>query len=450
MPGCLTELRSAAATVAAADPAVLSPSALGDAVVELRQIIDALEGAWSGLVAALDGSGATDGGTAAWLRSACRLAPAAARSRVVLSRRLGDRAAVASALADGTISVDHARLVTTALAELAGVDPGLAVETEAPLLAAARRVDPARLRREIAHARHALVPAAAADADEQAYRRRHLDVATTFDGTVAVHGILDPEGGETLLVPLAGLSGRTRDDERTSGQRRADALVELCHRQLDRAELPALGGERPHLSVLVPLAALAPSATAAGATARPYAARAPIRPGAGTTTAAGSGAAVAPGSAGAASADPARLFGSSRSRGTAGNQTTAAAGRTAADLIAAETTWGAVLGSETARRLACDASITRVVLDPQGQPLDVGRRTRLIPPAIRTALVVRDRGCTHPGCDRDPQWTDAHHVQHWSDGGPTSLGNLVLLCRQHHRTVHEGRHATAHAPPHAA
>lgn len=306
MPGCLTELRSAAATVAAADPAALSPSALGDAVVELRQVIDALEGAWSGLVAALDGSGAIDGGTAAWLRSACRLAPAAARARVVLSRRLGDRAAVASALADGTISVDHARLVTTALAELGAIDPGLAVETEAPLVAAARRVDPTRLRREIAHARHALVPAAAADADEQAYRRRHLDVATTFDGTVAVHGILDPEGGETLLVALASLSGHTRDDDRTPGQRRADALVELCHRQLDRAELPALGGERPHLSVLVPLAALAPrptaarptatgltaaSATAPGATAasatdRPCAAMVLIRPGAGTTTAA--------------------------------------------------------------------------------------------------------------------------------------------------------------------
>jgi hypothetical protein len=122
----------------------------------------------------------------------------------------------------------------------------------------------------------------------------------------------------------------------------------------------------------------------------------------------------------------------------------------AADLVGAETVWGAVLGPETARRLACDASLTRVVIDPDSQPLDVGRRTRLIPPAIRTALVVRDRGCTYPGCDRGPQWTDAHHVRHWSDGGTTSLDNLVLLCRQHHRTVHEGHSAIPHAPPRAA
>ena len=101
--------------------------------------------------------------------------------------------------------------------------------------------------------------------------------------------------------------------------------------------------------------------------------------------------------------------------------------------------WGAVIGAEAARRLACDASVTRVVLDPASRPLDVGRRSRVVPPAIRTALVVRDRGCAFPGCDRPPPWTDAHHVRHWADGGATSLDNLVLLCRRHHRTVHEGR-----------
>jgi 5-methylcytosine-specific restriction endonuclease McrA len=128
----------------------------------------------------------------------------------------------------------------------------------------------------------------------------------------------------------------------------------------------------------------------------------------------------------------------------------AATGAGRSDRVAAETVRGAILGPETARRLACDASVTRVVLSPESQPLDVGRRTRLIPPAIRTALVVRDRGCTYPGCDRGPQWTDAHHVRHWADGGSTSLDNLVLLCRQHHRAVHEGHAAVPHAPPRAA
>ena len=63
--------------------------------------------------------------------------------------------------------------------------------------------------------------------------------------------------------------------------------------------------------------------------------------------------------------------------------------------------------------------------------------TRTIPPRIRTALVARDKGCTFPGCDRPPEWTDGHHVDHWADLGPTELPNLVSLCRRHHRFVHE-------------
>lgn len=73
------------------------------------------------------------------------------------------------------------------------------------------------------------------------------------------------------------------------------------------------------------------------------------------------------------------------------------------------------------------------------KPLSVGHATRVIPPHIRTALVVRDKGCRFPGCDRPPQWTDGHHIQHWVDGGPTELTNLLLLCRRHHRFVHEKR-----------
>jgi hypothetical protein len=92
--------------------------------------------------------------------------------------------------------------------------------------------------------------------------------------------------------------------------------------------------------------------------------------------------------------------------------------------------------AEAARRLACDATIRRVVLAGASEPLDVGRRSAVVPSAIRAALVVRDRCCRFPGCDRPRGWCDAHHVTHWADGGPTSLDNLVLLCRRHHRLVH--------------
>jgi hypothetical protein len=84
----------------------------------------------------------------------------------------------------------------------------------------------------------------------------------------------------------------------------------------------------------------------------------------------------------------------------------------------------------------CDASVTRVVLGPSSEPLDVGRRTPVIPPAIRRAVILRDKHCRFPGCDQPPSRCDVHHIQHWADGGPTSLANSTLLCRRHRGRVH--------------
>jgi HNH endonuclease len=72
------------------------------------------------------------------------------------------------------------------------------------------------------------------------------------------------------------------------------------------------------------------------------------------------------------------------------------------------------------------------------QPLEVGRTSRVVTPGQRAALAVRDGGCGFPGCARPPAWCEAHHLVHWLDGGPTDLENLVLVCRAHHRAVHEG------------
>jgi hypothetical protein len=96
------------------------------------------------------------------------------------------------------------------------------------------------------------------------------------------------------------------------------------------------------------------------------------------------------------------------------------------------------ISAESARRLACDASVTRVITDARSVPLEVGRATKVVSPAIRRALAVRDGGCAFPGCERPPGWCDAHHVKHWADGGETGLPNLVLLCRPHHRVIHRG------------
>jgi hypothetical protein len=99
---------------------------------------------------------------------------------------------------------------------------------------------------------------------------------------------------------------------------------------------------------------------------------------------------------------------------------------------------GPSIAAETARRLACDASLVTIVEDERGEPLNVGRRTRAIPPAIRRALAARDKGCRVPGCTHS-RFVDGHHVRHWAEGGETKLSNLVTLCRFHHRAVHEGR-----------
>ncbi|WP_162602421.1 HNH endonuclease signature motif containing protein [Nocardioides daejeonensis] len=111
------------------------------------------------------------------------------------------------------------------------------------------------------------------------------------------------------------------------------------------------------------------------------------------------------------------------------------------------TTTGATLSAAAVRRLACDAEVLPTVLGTASQPLDVGRSHRLVTPAIWNALLIRDQHCAFPGCTRMPLACDAHHIQHWADGGPTSLDNLVLLCRRHHTLTHHSPW-TVHIDPH--
>src|SRR5215207_395877 len=211
-------------------------------------------------------------------------------------------------------------------------------------------------------------------------------LTVTLDRMVAVRGIMTPEAGQTLITALEPLT-RPADhhDTRSGGQRTADALTELAHRQLEGGQLPLTGGVRPQLSVIVDLPSL-------DSLDRPP------------------------------SGQPGRIGG--------------------------EMGWAGPLEPQACRRLACDATITRVVVSrqpldgcdrcPGGNPQDLGRATRVVTPAQRQALAVRDGGCVFPGCSRPLAWCEGHHVWHWLDGGPTDLDNLALVCRAHHRAVHEG------------
>jgi len=107
------------------------------------------------------------------------------------------------------------------------------------------------------------------------------------------------------------------------------------------------------------------------------------------------------------------------------------------DSEAATLEWAQPIPAETARRLACDCSVTPILQGVESHQVEVGRATRVISPSMRRALHARDGGCRFPGCDMPPAWTDGHHIQHWADGGPTELWNLMLFCRRHHMKFHE-------------
>ncbi len=102
---------------------------------------------------------------------------------------------------------------------------------------------------------------------------------------------------------------------------------------------------------------------------------------------------------------------------------------------------------ETVDRLVCDSSIIRILVDDTGSPIDVGRATRVVPSGMRRALDARDRGCQWARCDAPADWCDAHHIEHWADGGPTELENLVLLCRTHHTAIHDPNSSSTDLSP---
>ena len=122
------------------------------------------------------------------------------------------------------------------------------------------------------------------------------------------------------------------------------------------------------------------------------------------------------------------------------------AARGAPGVAGGELPFAGPIGPETARRLACDAGVTRLLTDPAGLPLDVGREQRTATAAIRRSLEQRDGHCVFTGCTVPAAWCDVHHVIHWAYGGLTSCENGALLCERHHTAVHEGGFRVARDP----
>jgi hypothetical protein len=324
---------------------------------------------------------------AAWLADRFRMAWGTARDEVRVSRALERMPQTRHALEAGDVSMSAVRILAGACA----VDAEAFADGEALLVEAARRHPIGDLHRVVTFWRDRVHRERAADGGADALReRRRLHASATLDGMVRVDGDLDPEGGELLLTALRAVmdadtrSGEDDGPSRTPPQHRADALAEICRQWLDRAERPTVAGERPHLTLTIGAESL------------------------GMLQARRDGGETVVGRS--RSADPGTRL--------------------------AELDHTGPLAMGTARRLACDASVMRIVLGPRSEPLDIGRRTPVVPVAIRRAVIVRDRHCRFPGCDRPPAWCDAHHVHHWVDGGATAVDNLLLLCRRHHGLVH--------------
>jgi Domain of unknown function (DUF222) len=337
---------------------------------------------------------------AAWVADRFRVAWGAAREQVRVSRALERMPQTRRALETGDVSMSAVRILAGACA----VDAEAFAESEALLVEAARRHPIGDLHRVVTFWRDRVNRERAGGGADAARERRRLHASVTLDGMVRVDGDLDPEGGELLLTALRAVmdadarSGEDDGPSRTPPQHRADALAEICRQWLDRAERPTVAGERPHLTVTIGAESLRMMDAQLDRGAR---ARGEL------------------------------IVGRDGGEPIGGRRRAARPGTRPAELDHA-----GPLDMGTARRLACDASVMRVVLGPRSEPLDIGRRTPVVPAAMRRAVIVRDRHCRFPGCDRPPSWSDAHHVHHWADGGATRVGNLLLLCRRHHGLVH--------------
>jgi hypothetical protein len=262
-PGGLGLLAAAVDQLATEDLDALPDAEAARRVLVLRRLIERLEGHWLRELAAVDGRGAAGAdqdipaeSTAGWLRNRTRMGHSDAHHRVRIARALhrGPLGGTGQALADGEISYPHAAALTRATQDL---PVGTVTAAEPVLLAAARRLDPPALRKVVGHLCEVADPQAAEQQTLRRHDRRGLWVAPTFEGMVAIDGLLDPEASETLLTALEPLARpSTADDDRSATQRRADALTELARRALEGGRLPKTGGVRPQVAVTIELASL--------------------------------------------------------------------------------------------------------------------------------------------------------------------------------------------------
>ena len=312
--------------------------------------------------------------THGWLKAAADVPSWEGRARLQLAHSLETRPATEAAFGAGEITMGAAEAVCAAIQALPASVPAVLTGQVEELLVATARQDGSRAVTQAAMAiTYRFAPEVLEEQEAAARAARFVSLTTRADGTVALRGLLDKEAGALAVAVLGPLAAPAPAVDGIPDLRSSGARYADAFAQLCQLATPEL----PQVRGERPNVALTMSwetlqATAAGSTGCP--------PGMLDT--------------------------------------------------------GIAISIQATRRVLCDANVIPIVLGSHGEPLDVGRATRVIPTSIRRALVARDQGCAFPRCDRPASWCDAHHCQHWADGGDTAVGNLTLLCAHHHDVIH--------------
>ncbi|MFW0783868.1 DUF222 domain-containing protein [Gordonia sp. CPCC 206044] len=370
------------------DVSSVDDATLVSAATRMVKIRNATDGVLLRLAAEIDRRGAARrlgaASTGQWFTS-LGISPFLAYRWVRDGAALRELPTVSRDAADGGLSGEHVHAVIDGLAHVAGrahLNEEQRAHVVRQLLAHAHTTSPPQVSARARAIAIELAPSVERKIPVAEDRSLNMaDAALGADGRVHGRFDLDCVIGEKLLATVNALSRPAPQhdgspDPRNDGQRRADAIEIILDNYLQGDNtISHAGGHRPHVTLTLP-AGQAPRANISD----------------GTSTVDGS---------------------------------------TVATLA-----WTGPVSAATAELISCDSEITTILLDSESVPLDVKRKHRIVTPAIRQALIVRDKGCAFPGCTAPPAWAEAHHIVHWEHMGDTSLDNCVLLCRRHHTAIH--------------
>jgi len=349
-------------------------------------------------------------------------------------------APISQAVNNGTISIDAAHALRRGLGDIDTVVTGAVLaDALTQLLTDAQTMNVDRLLKAARQTRDALDEAGIRVREQKAWDDRYLRIWTLDTGQVRIDGLFPPEQGafitstfDSLTSPRRGgvrfvdteraaWAERVKDDPRTTAQITCDGFFDLLKAGTTINPNEMLGGRLPAVQILTTDTPAARPAAAAEP-AEPTAPAAPGRP----ARPAATGSPPEPDRSDAGAGSPA-----------SDDMLIGVTGQAGHGYIEGNT---APISPETIERLICDAGTVEIRFDEHNRPLDLGREHRLFNRAQRRAMAARDGGCMWPGCDRQPAFTEAHHLEHWlRDQGRTDIDQGILLCRAHHMLLHNQR-----------